>query len=219
MRLFAIACCRRTWERITDPRCQAAVDFAERHVEVGIVRRRGRPAVAKAAREAAEEAEEARRDSQDCSVQVARLIDVNAFHAASATVEGVAWIAAYLASSLAANAVAWDLLRDKHRGPVPWDHAAKEAELRQQIPLIRDIFANPFHPLPPVSTLVLAWGDGAVPKLAQSIYDEAAFDRLPILADALEEAGCSEEALLAHCRGAGGHVRGCWAVDLLLGKQ
>jgi hypothetical protein len=46
-----------------------------------------------------------------------------------------------------------------------------------------------------------------------------AFDRLPILADALEEAGCDEPALLAHCRSDGPHVRGCWAVDLVLGKE
>ena len=57
-----------------------------------------------------------------------------------------------------------------------------------------------------------------VVQLAQSIYDDRAFDRLPILADALEEAGCTDAAILDHCRGPGPHVRGCWAVDLLLGK-
>ena len=54
--------------------------------------------------------------------------------------------------------------------------------------------------------------------LARSIYAERAFDRLPILADALEDAGCDAADLLAHCRGDGPHVRGCWAVDLVLGK-
>jgi hypothetical protein len=57
-----------------------------------------------------------------------------------------------------------------------------------------------------------------VPKLAASIYDERAFDRLPIQADALEEAGCGEVELLTHLRCPGPHVRGCWAADLLLGK-
>jgi hypothetical protein len=57
-----------------------------------------------------------------------------------------------------------------------------------------------------------------VQTLAQAIYDHKAFDRMPILADALEEAGCTEEDILNHCRQPGEHVNGCWVVDLLLGK-
>ncbi len=55
--------------------------------------------------------------------------------------------------------------------------------------------------------------------LARSIYDDRAFDRLPVLADALEDAGCTDAAILDHCRGPGPHVRGCWVVDLILGKS
>jgi hypothetical protein len=55
--------------------------------------------------------------------------------------------------------------------------------------------------------------------LAQAIYDDRAFDRLPILADALEEAGCTDADILNHCRRPGEHVRGCWAIDLVLGKR
>jgi hypothetical protein len=58
-----------------------------------------------------------------------------------------------------------------------------------------------------------------VKKLAAAIYDDTAFDRLPILADALEEAGCHDAEILAHCRGPGPHVRGCWVIDLLIGKE
>jgi hypothetical protein len=58
-----------------------------------------------------------------------------------------------------------------------------------------------------------------VPKLAASIYEQRAFDRLPVLADALEEAGCTDADILGHLRGPGPHVRGCWAVDLILGKR
>jgi hypothetical protein len=58
-----------------------------------------------------------------------------------------------------------------------------------------------------------------VKQLAESIYQERAFDRLPILADALEEVGCTDAAILEHCRGPGPHVRGCWVVDLLTGRQ
>jgi hypothetical protein len=93
-------------------------------------------------------------------------------------------------------------------------------ELRQsQADLLRDIFGNPFRPLPQLNPAWLAWEGGTVPKLAASIYEERAFDRLPILADALEEAGCDAAELLTHLRGPGPHVRGCWAVDLLLGKE
>jgi len=59
---------------------------------------------------------------------------------------------------------------------------------------------------------------GTVIKLAQAIYDDRAFDRLPILADALEEAGCTNIDILEHCRVPGPHVCGCWVVDLLLSE-
>ena len=80
-----------------------------------------------------------------------------------------------------------------------------------------EVFGNPFRPVA-VDPAWLAWGGGAVRRLAQGIYEERAFDDLPVLADALEEAGCDQPDLLAHLRGPGPHVRGCWAVDLLLGK-
>jgi hypothetical protein len=86
-------------------------------------------------------------------------------------------------------------------------------------PLLREVFGNPFRPPPQVQPAWLAWEGDLVRKLAQAVYDEGAFERLPILADALEEAGCAEAELLGHLRAAGPHVRGCWALDLLLGKQ
>jgi hypothetical protein len=58
-----------------------------------------------------------------------------------------------------------------------------------------------------------------VRTLAVGIYKETAFDRFPILADALEDAGCDNADILNHCRGPGPHVRGCWVIDLLLGKE
>jgi hypothetical protein len=63
------------------------------------------------------------------------------------------------------------------------------------------------------------WLTRTVSSLAGCIHDEAAFDRLPLLADALEDAGCTDTAILEHCRGPGPHVRGCWVVDLLLGRS
>jgi hypothetical protein len=76
-----------------------------------------------------------------------------------------------------------------------------------------------FGPLPFRAVTIdmswLTWNGGLVPRLAHSIYDERAFDHLPILADALLEAGCDDADILGHCRQPGPHVRGCWLVDLL----
>jgi hypothetical protein len=91
------------------------------------------------------------------------------------------------------------------------------AERQYQSDVLRCIF-GPFRPVAP-NRVWLAWNDRTIPKLAQAIYDERAFDRLPILADALEEAGCLNADVLTHCRQRGEHVRGCWVVDLLLGKE
>jgi hypothetical protein len=85
--------------------------------------------------------------------------------------------------------------------------------------LFRDILGNPFRPLPVLDAAVLAWNDRLVPRLAQGIYDERRFQDLPILADALTDAGCADVDLLEHCRGPGPHARGCWVLDLILGKS
>ncbi|OGZ69933.1 MAG: hypothetical protein A3F47_01340 [Candidatus Staskawiczbacteria bacterium RIFCSPHIGHO2_12_FULL_38_11] len=88
-----------------------------------------------------------------------------------------------------------------------------------QCQILRDIFGNPFQPPPAINPVWFRWSDGAIIKIARVIYDEHGFDRLPILADALEDAGCTDAAILEHLRGPGPHVRGCWALDLLLGKE
>jgi hypothetical protein len=90
-----------------------------------------------------------------------------------------------------------------------------KAERWEQARILRDIIGNPFHSEHIAPTII----SETVARLAQSIYDDRAFDRLPILADALEEAGCADAEILGHCRGPGPHVRGCWVVDLLLGKE
>jgi hypothetical protein len=90
------------------------------------------------------------------------------------------------------------------------------AERSAQVSLLRDIFG----PLPfRLVTICPAWQTANVVSLAQAIYGERAFDRMPILGDALEEAGCDNADILNHCRQPGEHVRGCWVVDLVLGKQ
>jgi hypothetical protein len=81
--------------------------------------------------------------------------------------------------------------------------------------LLCDIFGNPFRPV----TVDAAWLMPGVVELARTIYEGRNFDRMPELADALEEAGCHDPDILAHCREPGQHVRGCWVVDLILGKE
>lgn len=91
-------------------------------------------------------------------------------------------------------------------------------ELAAQARLTRDIIGNPFHAVV-LDPAWLVWSGGTIRKLAEAIDNERAFDRLPILADALEEAGCTDTRILNHCRGPGPHTRGCWLLDLLLGKE
>jgi hypothetical protein len=101
-------------------------------------------------------------------------------------------------------------------------------ECAAQAVLLRDIFGPlPFRPLPLLALHVLTWNDGCVVNLARVIDDDRPLPggsldntRLAVLADAMEEAGCDNEEVLAHLRQPGQvHVRGCWVVDLLLNKQ
>ncbi len=124
-----------------------------------------------------------------------------------------------------ATAVGWCISTGSRRdGPLPRVIEQLSLFLNDVLPyaaqaaIIRDIF-DPFRPQPSIETRWLSWNDGTIPKLAQAIYDDRAFDRLPILADALEEASCTDADILNHCRQPGEHVRGCWVVDLLLGKS
>ncbi len=117
---------------------------------------------------------------------------------------------ALLASTHAARAAAHE-----QDGSPATERPARFAEYRTQAALVRCIFGNPFRPV----TRVSSWLTSSVCALARGIYDDRAFDDLPILADALEDAGCAATELLAHCRSAGPHARGCWVMDLLLGKE
>jgi hypothetical protein len=87
-------------------------------------------------------------------------------------------------------------------------------ELGKQAALLRDIFGDPYNPV----TFDTSWRTEAVIDLARGVYESRDFAPMPVLADALEDAGCADPDILAHCRGPGPHVRGCWVVDLVLGK-
>ena len=84
--------------------------------------------------------------------------------------------------------------------------------------LLHEIFGNPFRPVKVAKTWLTA-NDGAALKLARLISADGQWGMLPVLADALEDAGCADADVLGHCRRPDGHVRGCWAIDLLLGRE
>jgi hypothetical protein len=113
---------------------------------------------------------------------------------------------------LAAEAV--DLVQDPPTEASIWKKTER-AERLVEASLLHDIFGNPFCP----SVVERSWLTAAVVTLAAHVYYERAFDQMPRLADALLDAGCDDEELKEHCRSGGPHVRGCWAIDLLLGKS
>jgi hypothetical protein len=92
----------------------------------------------------------------------------------------------------------------------------KAAEERAQCDLLRDIFGNPFRPMAFDPT----WRTDTAVALAKGMYESRDFGAMPILADALQDAGCDNADVLNHCRDEKQpHVRGCWVVDLVLGKS
>jgi hypothetical protein len=91
----------------------------------------------------------------------------------------------------------------------------RESENATLCSTLRDIFGNPFRPV----VYDPEWRTPTVLALARQMYDSREFSAMPILADALQDAGCDHAEILDHCRGPGPHVRGCWVVDLILGKE
>src|SRR5262249_30092397 len=96
--------------------------------------------------------------------------------------------------------------------------AAWGAEGQAQCDLLRDLFGNPFRAAHAVEPSWPAAGGGAARTLARHISEGPHLEELPALADSLQGAGCADAGLLGHLRGPGPHVRGCWALDLVLGK-
>jgi hypothetical protein len=97
-----------------------------------------------------------------------------------------------------------------------WAGTSKSSGRPNAACLLRELFGNPFRPVPPVEPAWLTWNGGTVSTLATAMYDSGDFARTPLLADALEDAGCADAELLGHLRGPGPHARGCWALDLVL---
>jgi hypothetical protein len=121
--------------------------------------------------------------------------------------------AAGAAGQLARSEVRTD--RNANDEAIGIERGARDEEFSYQCDLLRCVFGPvAFGPV----TIDPAWLTPVVKQLARPIYERRAFGRLPVLADALEEAGCSDADLLGHLRGPGPHVRGCWALDLVLGR-
>jgi len=189
LRLFAVACCRRIWH-LLDGWSQNAVDVAERHID-GLV----------------------------SNTALTFATDLHSDVIQTAKPYTAPHIAAGIVNQLLAGAawpLAWNAVSEIRRAIRHHSHGADTYhELTSQAALVRDVFGNPFRKS--------RWPSSAeIPKviaLAREILQNRAFNKLPTVADALEDAGCTEPYILDHCRQPGEHVRGCWVVDLLLGKE
>ncbi len=195
-RLLMCAACRLIWDLLPDPRSRAAVEVAERFAD-GL----------------ASQVELARARTEAVAVNggVQRQAVMAAYWATNMRAEGPLEHAFAAASGAAVRhamgAASYDLA-------ATWDlHLADGT--RRQAALLREIVGNPFRDVR-IDPGWLAWGNGIIPALARGIREDGAWDCMPVLGDALEEAGCDDDALLRHCREPGEHLRGCWALDLLL---
>jgi len=188
--LFCLACVRLLWHLIEDEGAKGAFAWLEEH--------------------AGERTRSSGRHSRDLFAGAGRAL-YEAHHRRTGDLSGRA---IHIAYDFWANwyEYAFDnlpaLVRD-YPGSLREDHCV-------YLPaIIRDIFGNPFRPV----TLDSTWRTSTAVALAQQMYESRDFSPMPILADALQDAGCDHPDILSHCRGDGVHVRGCWVVDLVLAKQ
>jgi hypothetical protein len=198
-RLFSVACCRRLRPLIVNDRSRYCVEVAERFADGQAT---GEELQAAEAEATAIWLTDAANDMLFACLDACRQSD-DGLRVCTMTISAV-----FEQQQTEAGGNPDDLFRGRMRGACP-------SEGRELCRLLRCLFGNPFRPV----AFALAWRTPTVVALAQAAYDERAFDRLPILADALEDAGCADAAILGHCRSPGPHVRGCWVVDLILGKQ
>jgi hypothetical protein len=228
LRLLAVACCRRVWEHVTDGRSRRAVETAERLTDG----RATRTELVLSAREAW-----AALGPFDRPAGVAAILAASAeldpawvawgvARACAGAVSGrhplriAAWSDAYAALDIAKARANGDATQEENWRrlvAVKWAYEPDEPYVREaacQADSLRCIVGNPFRPVPPGP-----WVTPAAVSVAQDCYDRRDFSALPVLADLLEEAGCPEQQVLDHCRQPGEHVRGCWVVDLVLGKS
>jgi hypothetical protein len=243
LRLFGAACCRRFLPGCHDDQIPPLVEAAERRADGALgeglwaAARAAAPRLAQAACGDLIDLEnrtapvlehfsynvQARASASQAALHLINLLNPEAddhrnrhFAICSAAVEAAVW-QALRASPSTSRPPPDDPEQEPPLLAIP--RTLRPRERQAQADLLRDIVGNPFHPAPTLDPAWLEWNGGTVQRLARAVYDERRFDDLPILADALEEAGCDCAELIAHCRAGGEHARGCWALDLLLGQS
>jgi hypothetical protein len=191
--LYGCACCRLVWNHIVDERSKRVVELVENFAD------------GKGQQEELDFAlAEAYRVATSNSTAFWPKVSVGA---AQPTLLGV---------STTSTNTAYILLGFKSQPPGP---RTREAEtLRPGLALLTNYVRDLFRPQPSKFVLPSEWQTAAVQQGAKVIYNERRWDEMPILADALEDAGCDDTEILSHLRGPGPHTRGCWALDLILGK-
>lgn len=227
-RLFACACCRRTAELFPDATGRAAVAVAERFAD-GLASAKELTDANQRVREWVDLAGRAYSNAgalvsgSGTNASAAAFSFAEAEYAAALSV-AEATVAALRVPALggsSARAAGCHAASVAHRGGArnrfveTIQQNAVRDEYAAQADLLRDLFSDQFRPVVPHPE----WFTSTVMALARGIYDDGAFDRMPILADALQDAGCDSDDVLNHCRGNGPHARGCWVLDLVLGKM
>ena len=211
LRLFACGCVRRAWRLLADPRSRAAVEAAEafadnEHLDPAAARRAAEEAVwastGMARRSAA-------RAAANTTGPEPRPLHYSPFRARQHQHDLIACVRD--AALSAARALA--LCRSEAERQEYWAD-----ERLEQANLLRCVLGNPYAPVV-LAPGWLTWRDGLVVEMAWAIYERHRFGDLPILADALEEAGCDDAAVLRHCREPGPHARGCHVLDAVLGHD
>jgi hypothetical protein len=217
--LFNLWCCHILRPYLRDKRSIAAVRYAEQHVDQGWPLTAERDVIRSAAKQAEQELEQwAKSGSRTPAEFRNRRVYAHASQVALKTiVHNLPSRGAVLIAKLTAYTYAWanDDRPDTFPDDSPTCLALRDKHSRVQEKIFRDIVGNPFVSI----EFDPQWRTSDVLGLARAVYEDRAFDRLPILADALMDAGCADESVLSHCRGPGPHARGCWVVDLVLGKS
>jgi hypothetical protein len=192
IRLYACACCRRIWSLLTDNRSREVIEVAEKYADGQV----NKLALVDASRAAYRAGITLYRRGEE-------VITRWAAHAAQAS--------AYLNHLRLAEAC---LVRTMY--VIEQFGIRKPAEENiEQVKLVFEVFHNPFTTV----TVETTWLTSTVTAIARQMYDSRDFSAMPILADALQDAGCDNDEILNHCRRPADHVRGCWVVDLLLNLE